>query len=283
MNHLDIRIPEDRGWLYDIVKYPAGEIQTRLTDRGLLAVVKADSYRIVANPIPDVVELAQLNDAVLAIIAFAERTLFLPYMPYSRADRRFMKGDTFALNVFVKMLSTMGFTKVQTFDIHSQMTAALFEQWHVAFENIEPLEDIKTVIDHIGDDGLCIVLPDKGSIKRYFPNAFGPGMRLPRLHNVPVVLGDKVREPITGKLSGFTIDPFVTAFSKALIIDDICDGGGTFIGLGQKILDIAPATTLYLYTSHGIYSQGEERLKTIFRELFNGGFGFNNGAKKDVL
>lgn len=283
MNHLDIRIPEDRDWLYDIVKYPAGEIQTRLTDRGMLAVVKADTYRIVANPIPDVVELAQLNDAINEIGHFSDRVLFLPYMPYSRADRRFMKGDTFALGVFIKLLQSMNFTKVQTFDVHSIMTGILVEQRNMAFENIEPLEDIKAVIDHIGDDGLCIVLPDKGSVKRYFPNAFGPGMRLPRLHNVPVVLGDKVREPVTGKLSGFTIDPFVTSFSKALIIDDICDGGGTFIGLGQKILDIAPATTLYLYTSHGIYSQGEERLKTIFRELFNGGFGFNNGAKKDVL
>ena len=37
MRKLKIRIPQDRDVLYKVIKYPAGEIQTRLTEAGLAA------------------------------------------------------------------------------------------------------------------------------------------------------------------------------------------------------------------------------------------------------
>lgn len=282
MNHLDIRIPEDRGKLYTVITYPAGEIQTRLTDAGLLAVVKADSYRIIANPIPDVIELAQLNDAINQVGRFAEQVLFLPYMPFSRADRRFAKGDTFALAVYMNLLRTIGFTKIQTFDVHSDMTRVQAQYFRIDFENISPMNDIKAIIDHLHWHWLCIVLPDKGSISRYFPDG-PPPSKVWKLFDIPVLFGDKVRDPFTGKLSGFKVDSAVGAFKKALIIDDICDGGGTFIGLGEEIKRIADPIDLYLYTSHGIYSQGEEKLKRVFKELFTASAGYNNGRPKEEL
>jgi ribose-phosphate pyrophosphokinase len=274
VNHLDIRIPEDRDRLYTVIKYPAGEIQTRLTDAGLLAVVKANTYRIIANPIPDPIELAQLNDAVNDIGRFAERTVYLPYLPFSRADRRFMKGDTYGMRTYFQLLRAMGFTKVQTFDVHSAWSDIQATSLGLTFENFEPMADIKTVIEDIGDGGLCIVLPDKGSRNRYDFNKVGI--------NVPVLQGDKIRDPLSGKLSGFTIDPYISGFSAALIVDDICDGGGTFIGLGNEIHKVADPINLYLYTSHGIYSQGEEKLRTVFKELFTSSQGFN-GKPKEVL
>src|ERR1700733_6590562 len=103
-NHLEIHIPGDRGRLYEVIKYPAGELQVRLTDAGILAAVKAQSYTIEANPIPDVIELAQLAEALNSVHYFYKRIVYLPYLPFSRADRRFQTGDTFALKVFVKLL-----------------------------------------------------------------------------------------------------------------------------------------------------------------------------------
>lgn len=40
----------------------------------------------------------------------------------------------------------------------------------------------------------------------------------------------------------------------ALIVDDICDGGGTFVGLAKE-LRAAGATRVYLYVTHGIFSK----------------------------
>jgi ribose-phosphate pyrophosphokinase len=39
-----------------------------------------------------------------------------------------------------------------------------------------------------------------------------------------------------------------------VIVDDICDGGGTFVGLAETIG--RPASSMRLWTTHGIYSRG---------------------------
>lgn len=275
---LIIRIPQDRGVLYDIVKYPAGEIQVRLTDAGLLAAVKSSAYEIVANPIPDVIELAQLADALNVIKDFRARVCYLPYMPFGRADRRFKVGDTYAILVYSKLLKAMGFTQIITFDAHSKITGLSMENAGMQFLNIDPVhsdDQIGSILQILNGyhHNIALVRPDKGSIGRYDLDVY----------NRPILQGDKVRDPITGKLSGFTIDPAISEFDAALVIDDICDGGGTFIGLGEEIKRYAPDIKLYLYVSHGIFSQGEERLKEVFEELFTSGYGYNNGLPKEVI
>ena len=47
---------------------------------------------------------------------------------------------------------------------------------------------------------------------------------------------------------------------KVLIVDDICDRGGTFIGL-TKILKQMGCSSVGLYTTHGIYSGGVDIIK----------------------
>ena len=47
---------------------------------------------------------------------------------------------------------------------------------------------------------------------------------------------------------------------NCLIVDDICDGGGTFIPLAKKLKN-AGAKTVTLYVTHGIFSKGLDPLK----------------------
>ena len=42
---------------------------------------------------------------------------------------------------------------------------------------------------------------------------------------------------------------------RILIVDDICDGGATFVGLAKE-LRAAGAKKVYLYVTHGIFSKG---------------------------
>jgi ribose-phosphate pyrophosphokinase len=51
-----------------------------------------------------------------------------------------------------------------------------------------------------------------------------------------------------------------------LIVDDICDGGGTFIGLAAELKN-KNAGKLYLAVSHGIFSKGFDSLKC-FDKIF---------------
>jgi hypothetical protein len=64
MRKLVISIPNDRDKLYRVIQFPTGGIQVWLTREGISACIGADQYVIEASPVPDLVELAQLKDAL---------------------------------------------------------------------------------------------------------------------------------------------------------------------------------------------------------------------------
>ncbi len=266
MKRLTINIPGDRDKLYKVIRYPAGEIQVRLTEEGIFACTGKDEYIIVANPIPDIIELAQLKDALDAMpVKWYWTRLDLPYMPYARADRRFTAGDSFGLAVFARFINALGFHTVDTFDVHS----AVAKQHIPSLINLDPIHDydqLTPIIKQLGK-GLALIAPDKGARTRYDLDSY----------DLPVLEGGKIRDAKTGALTGFSINPYIRSFDKALIVDDICDGGGTFIGLAKAIHELNPTIELYLYTSHGIYSKGLLELKQHFKELFVSDFTFRDG------
>jgi len=280
--------------LYEVIKYPAGEIQTRLTAAGLEAAKKADSFEIIANPIPDIIELGQLNDALQGVKPFFESSLYLPYLPYGRADRRFQEGDCLGLKVFGDFISTMGFTAIWSYDIHNPDAADEFISDGVA--NLTPDSNdeddqimpclrkmaketrihlrkmAKETRIHLRKSA-CLLAPDKGAAARYDLEQYG----------LPVLQGEKVRDPKTGKLSGFHIDPAIKNYRLALIVDDICDGGGTFIGLAQEIRKVKPNIILGLFVSHGIFSKGKNILFREFDYLFASDETFNGTGSANGL
>ena len=75
------------------------------------------------------------------------------------------------------------------------------------------------------------------------------------------------KEPFLIFLEDEKISKEMEAFNKCLIIDDICDGGGTFIGLAKELKQ-KNAGDLYLAVSHGIFSKGLEALNTYFTKLY---------------
>jgi len=265
MKRLTINIPGDRGKLYERIQYPAGEIQVRLTAEGIFACTGKDRYTITANPIPDIMELAQLKDALDVVGAgWFYKNLELPYFPYARADRRFVPGDSFGLLVFIRLIDSLRFDSVTTFDVHSSVAKSLMPGL-INIDPIHPYDQLTDCIKHLGGpNGVCLIAPDKGAEKRYNLHSYG----------LQVLVGGKIRDEKTGKLSGFQIDPRVAEYPTGLVVDDICDGGGTFIGLGEEIRKLNPNMKLGLYVSHGIFSQGTEKLSDIFNDLFISDFSF---------
>lgn len=266
MKRLTINIPDDRGNLYELIRYPAGEIQVRLTPAGVEAANKAEEYIISANPIPDIIELAQLKNALDGMNTIEHtwyrKTLELMYLPYARADRRFQDGDSFGLAVFAKLINALNFTIVYTFDVHSLMAGILIRN----LINLDPVyayDQISPIIEDIGP-GLVLIAPDKGAESRYDLQTFKRDS----------LVASKTRDPKTGALSGFSIPRSIKSYRKGLIIDDICDGGGTFIGLAEEIHRINPKMKLYLYVSHGIFSKGLTELNKHFANVYVSDFSF---------
>ena len=89
----------------------------------------------------------------------------------------------------------------------------------------------------------------------------------------------KVRNTITGEITGTRLDdPDQSAKGRdCLIVDDICDGGRTFIELAKVIRQQGPARG-YLYVTHGIFSNG----LGIFQGLTDGVYTTDSFLSRDV-
>ncbi|CAH0151692.1 Ribose-phosphate pyrophosphokinase [Pedobacter sp. Bi27] len=184
-----------------------------------------------------------------------EIELFIPYFPAARQDRVMIPGEPLSVKVYADIINTMALASVTVFDPHSEVTPALLNNCVTVSNH----EFIKQVIANIGTD-VKLISPDGGALKKiYKVSEF--------LGGAEVVECSKSRDVKTGKLSGFKVYAEDLAGADCLIVDDICDGGGTFIGLAEA-LKAKNAGKLYLAISHGIFSKGFDELGKYFEQIF---------------
>jgi len=173
--------------------------------------------------------------------------LFIPYFPAARQDRVMIKGESLSVKVYADIVNGLQLNKVFVFDAHSEVTPALVNNCEV----IPNHTFIKEVLKVIGEN-VKLISPDGGALKKiYKVSEF--------LGGVDVVECSKSRDVKTGRLSGFKVYEEDLNGIDCLIVDDICDGGGTFVGLAEE-LKKKNAGKLYLAVSHGIFNKGFEVL-----------------------
>lgn len=181
--------------------------------------------------------------------------LIIPYFPSARQDRVMIKGEPLSVKVYADMINTLGFKKVTVFDVHSEVTPALLNRCNAVPNH----RFIQEVIRQIGNPPL-LISPDGGALKKiYKVSEF--------LNGLEVVECSKHRDVKTGRLEGFKVYADDLNGRDCLVVDDICDGGGTFIGLAAE-LKKKQAGKLYLAVSHGIFSKGIEDLAVCFDHIF---------------
>lgn len=181
--------------------------------------------------------------------------LVIPYFPAARQDRVMVKGEPLSVKVYADIINNLGFKKVIVLDAHSEVTPALINNC----DAITNHNFIKQVSEIIGSS-VKLISPDGGSLKKiYKVSEF--------LGGIEVIECSKSRDVRTGKLTGFKVYADDLEGQNCLIVDDICDGGGTFIGLADE-LKRKNAGKLYLAVTHGIFSKGFGELESCFTHIF---------------
>jgi ribose-phosphate pyrophosphokinase len=56
--------------------------------------------------------------------------------------------------------------------------------------------------------------------------------------------------------------------AKLLVIDDLCDGGATFISIAKVLKKVFPNPDLHLYVTHGGFSRGKEVLTDVGYKVY---------------
>jgi ribose-phosphate pyrophosphokinase len=186
-------------------------------------------------------ELSQLLQLVYLLRSLygSRIELHAPYLPYARQDKPVSNTSTWALHLLQKLIREAGIEKVRVFDQHSP---CFFES-----ESAESFH--KSVINH---DLICF--PDKGARQRY-PHLQGSP------HGSRYVWCEKVRDQLTGAITGLTLHAMGHQLrgARVCIVDDLCDGGRTFIEVAAKLRE-AQVAAIDLVVSHGLFSQGKDVL-----------------------
>ncbi|RKP44763.1 ribose-phosphate diphosphokinase [Pararobbsia silviterrae] len=256
---IDVSVVTETGYRKLDVKtltFPGGEIHATVqadavAPRGLLISAGLKSSA-------DVMALIMITDALRRAYPAAGIILDMPYVPYARQDRVANRGESLSAKVFCDLINAQKYSRVLIEDPHSDVVPALLERVQIA----DPVLPLSAVIDRIGTK-VALVAPDAGARKRV--------LKLASAFDLEVVFADKVRDTRTGQITGTEVLGDLPEL-PLLVVDDICDGGRTFIELASAIK--AKQDTqgtrhqLFLYVTHGIFSKGLDVLLEGYAQVF---------------
>lgn len=208
----------------------------------------------------------------------------IPFLPYARQDRVAVLGDPDAAAVLCKLLASTGVQRITSLDVHSAAAMRWYAPYGIVFNSVSPVDYLSRYIQDVAaDERIILVSPDKGALKKTFNYALAMRDRVDG-----VVVCNKQRDPISGRLMLFGVEGYYsradidiasvtnhTEVSKSkipdggtlVIADDICDGGGTFGGVLEGLTATYGKRPVHLWTTHGIYSKGIDRLLAQFATI----------------
>ena len=213
---------------------------------------------VVETAIRNPTELLQtlLVAQVLRQHGYSEINLDIRYLLGARMDRAIGSNEPFTLECVARLINSCGFSRVRILDVHSDVALRLIRN----SVNILPFSAVNQVFSAL-PQVKYVVAPDKGAVERV--------SKLSAAHvasrNGRYIQATKFRELSTGKLYGMEVvgAPGETGWD-CLVIDDICDGGATFVELARQ-LHTCGAGKVYLYVTHGIFSKSHpEGIDTIY-------------------
>lgn len=184
-----------------------------------------------------------------------ELVLNLPYFPYARQDRVCSAGESFSLKYFIQtLIFSKLFDKLIFNDAHSFELTNLLSVYDSTFTYVEK-KQIECFKEHFKTFPLptstVVVAPDKGAEDK--------AKQIARFLNLPLVTLQKERKGTT--LVSSWIDEDRTElgkidFTSVLVVDDICDGGKTFLSALDTLQEHKTIRNAHLWVTHGLFTNG---------------------------
>ena len=263
---LNLAYPEKSQINFKINRFPDGQQSVTLEiNMSHLTAVHSGGVQIKSrlNNFRDL-ELIVCATAALRNTGIQNIQLYTPYFMGARSDRRFTEGDAnYLKQVICPIINSQKFESVTILDPHSDVLEACLDNF-VKISNHDIVKQSLTAIDNKNDaqDRIVLVSPDAGAYKKIFDVAQKFGIN-------KIITATKVRDVRTGKILHTEI-PTLDQHEdlQYVIIDDICDGGRTFLELAKAIHDSRPTAKVYLVVTHGIFSNGFLELSKEIEKIY---------------
>lgn len=258
---LDLLAPERSEIPWKSATFPDGQPHCAVDPEAISRAAQQGRIDVLARlrSSEDIVRLALIVDSVRSALDLGDESsspvsvcVHLSYLLGARMDRRIGPGQPDTLRVFAELLkeSMARVDEIRILDPHSPVSLARFPEARAIY----PDRFVSFALQHIEelDSSMpVVVIPDQGAIAR----TSGILERIGAAHSVAKC--SKKRDPNTGALSGFQLESGDVRGRGVVIVDDICDGGGTFTGIAE-VLRSHGAKSVHLAVTHGIFSRGIE-------------------------
>lgn len=266
---------------YTIQNFPDGQKnivipvnQTHRLDDMVILDITSEPIRIISR-------LNNMEDMGLIICAVAclrrlgikEIHLNVPYLLGARSDRKFAEGgNSYLVDVIAPLINAQNFESVTVLDVHNpDVTAACVKNlvvesniplvtWSLA--NIQADKGNGQSTNLFND--VVLLSPDAGASKKIQKVADAIG------YKGDIITCSKERDN-DGNLTRVNVPLALGAGhgkKDLIIIDDICDGGATFINITKRIKEYKYDNKIYLIVTHGIFSKGYSELAKYFDGIY---------------
>ena len=271
MKTLNLTSPETSDIKFEVSHFPDGQQDVKILGSKFWELhplgykdVKIQSR---FNSFADL-ELILCATKALRRVGLEEVHLYIPYLLGARSDRKFTDGGTsYLVDIVAPILNAQNYKSVTTLDAHSDVAAACINNLQV--EDNEKLiafamYDLYPISWDTSKENCVLVSPDGGALKKIYHAADH------LKYKGDVVICSKYRDT-EGQLSRIEVPIRDSQIAKDfIIIDDICDGGRTFIEIAKVIKARANFTgNIYLIVTHFIGSSGYGELGTYFDAIYS--------------
>lgn len=246
-------------------KFPGGEVGVKLEKKREYSYLPYHQVRVTGIVTSD--DFFTMLNVISALHVNGVKpeniSVFIPYLPYARQDRVCNEGESHALAVYLLALGTLQDT-IGCFvvsDPHSEVSEkylrVIFGEKLVIesqnrivelgriCENTIPMFDAVVAPDHGAAAKAVLIQPDSKHVQLTKTREAG---------RVTTDISEDQKDVIEG---------------TACIFDDICDGGATFLAAAKVLHETQPRmTSLSLYVTHGIFSQGVDKLLEVFDNIY---------------
>ena len=206
-------------------------------------------------------ELIVCTVASLRELGIEEIYLYTPYILGARSDRKFMTGgNRYIKDVIAPVLNSLNFKSVFCLDPHSYVLEN-------CINNLKTQSNYKLVSFTLDDlyqqNEYILIAPDAGASHKIYKLAEEIG------YEGDIITCSKERD--WGGNIIKTVVPMGKYWERekdAIIVDDICDGGATFINIAKEMKANGWKNKIYLVVTHGIFSKGFGELSQYFDGIY---------------
>lgn len=285
MTHLNLVDLKESTIKYKVIRFPDGQQDVVIDVSSIKVTGKTPEECSYNRDNQKVMILSRMNSFLdLELIICATKALrnlgikriflYTPYILGSRSDRQFSEGGTrYLKDVIAPIINAQNYESVFVIDPHSDVMENVIDRLdkNVTFDIFTfAIQDL--LLKEKISKNSTIVSPDAGAKKKLYtrPAILSCGYN--------IVEASKHRELSTGKILSTEVPVVISNDSDRsdtyIIIDDICDGGRTFIEIAKVILDkyaeaqVGIIPRIYLLVNHGIFSAGFDELSKYFTRIY---------------